>query len=137
MSIEHGPGDRSIDHGRGDRSIDHGRGDRSGDGRETAPPVDPDRPYVDGTAASPEQLRAEVDQLSDEHVERVEAAREELAATLTELTGRLDPRPHVQALGQRVVAAVRQPVVLGSAAALALLVVLLRVRRAAATDHTG
>jgi hypothetical protein len=118
-------------------SIEHGPGERGGHDRDAAPPLDPHRPYVDGTAASPEQLRAEVDQLSEEHVERVEAAREELAATLTELTNRLDPRPRAQELQRRVLDAVRQPVVLGSAAALALLVVLLRVRRARAADHPG
>jgi hypothetical protein len=118
-------------------STEPGKGDRSGPGRQAPPPLDPHRPYVDGTAASPQQLRAEVDQLSEEHVQRVEAARDDLAATLTELTNRLDPRPRAQDLGKRLVATIRQPIVLGSAAALALLVVLLRGRRARAADRTG
>lgn len=111
--------------------------DRGPEGGRDVVPLDPDRPYVDGSAATPEQLRAEVDRHTGEHVERVEAARDELAATLTELSGRLDPRPRVQDLGQRVVAALRRPVVLGPAAALAALVVLRRVRRARDTDQAG
>jgi hypothetical protein len=105
-------------------------------GRDVVP-LDPHRPYVDGSAASPEQLRAEVDRHRGEEVERVEAARDELAATLTELSSRLDPRPRVQDLGQRAVAALRRPAVLGPAAALVALVVLRRLRRARDTDHAG
>jgi len=116
-------------------SIDRGSHDRAG--HDDAPPLDPHRPYVDGSAAPPAELRAEVGRLSDEHVERVEVAREELAATLTELTARLDPRPRVQELGARVVALLQRPAVLGPIAALAGLVVLRRVRRARTSDREG
>ncbi|MCO1660413.1 DUF3618 domain-containing protein [Pseudonocardia humida] len=109
----------------------------TGRGRGDVVPLDPQRPYVDGSAATPEQLRAEVGRLTEEHVERVEEARDDLAATLAELSTRLDPRPRVQELGQRAVAAVTRPAVLGSAGALAALVVLRRRRRARATDQLG
>jgi hypothetical protein len=110
--------------------------DRRGE-RGDVVPLDPHRPYVDGSAASPEQLRAEVDRHRGEEVERVEAARDELAATLTELSNRLDPRPRVQDLGQRAVAALQRPVVLGPVAALLALVVLRRLRRDRGADQEG
>ncbi len=111
-----------------------GRAERDPAASTDPAPVDPDRPYVDGAATSPEELRAEVDretanELTTEHQERVDAARDDLAATLTELHGRLDPRPRLQAARTKVVDTLRHPAVLGSVAGLVLLVVLGRVRR--------
>jgi uncharacterized protein DUF3618 len=111
-----------------------GRAERDPVASTDPAPVDPDRPYVDGAAASPEELRAEVDretasELTAEHQERIDAARDDLAATLTELSGRLDPRPRVQAARAKVVDTLRHPAVIGSVAGLVLLVVLGRVRR--------
>jgi hypothetical protein len=54
-----------------------------------------DLPYVDGTAATPEELRAEVARASDPQVRAVEEVREDVAATLDELSSRLDVRRQV------------------------------------------
>ncbi|WP_214403842.1 DUF3618 domain-containing protein [Pseudonocardia lacus] len=93
-------------------------------------PIDPRRPYVDGSAATPEQLRAEVDLHTGEQVQRVEEARDELAATLAELVARLDPRPRLQAAAERIVASTRRPGVIAPVAGVGVLVVLARLARA-------
>ncbi|MFC5950275.1 hypothetical protein ACFQH9_18575 [Pseudonocardia lutea] len=49
-----------------------------------------DRPVVDGTRATPEELRAEVERLSDERRQEVEELREEVGASVHELAERLD-----------------------------------------------
>jgi hypothetical protein len=53
-------------------------------------PQAPDRPTVDGTTMSPEELRAEVEWLSDERHEHIEEVRAALLDTLDELATRLD-----------------------------------------------
>jgi hypothetical protein len=93
-----------------------------------------DRPYVDGTAVPPDELRREAQELSDPEVQRVEEAREELAATIAELRTRLDPRPKLRSLGDRVLAAATRPPVLAGVGGVALLVVLSRIRRARRAD---
>jgi hypothetical protein len=93
-----------------------------------------DRPYVDGSAVSPAELRREARELSDPEVQAVEEAREELAATIGELRARLDPRPRLRAAGERLVAAATRPPVLAGVGGAALLVVLSRIRRARRAD---
>jgi hypothetical protein len=61
---------------------------------EQAPGVD-DLPYVDGSAMTPDELRAEVARASDPEVQRIEEAREDLAVTVEELSSRLDVRRQV------------------------------------------
>ena len=119
-------------------------------------PVARDRPYVDGTAATSEELAAEVAaevaELGDERRREAEALRAEVAATVAELAARLDVPARVRAGRDDVTAAVRartrqagtaarrtadelrsfvaqRPAVAG-AAVLAVLVVLLARRRA-------
>jgi hypothetical protein len=57
------------------------------------PPVSPDRPFVDATDRSPEDLRAELEQLTDPLLDDAEAnvrqVREELRVTVSELVERL------------------------------------------------
>jgi hypothetical protein len=81
-----------------------------------------DLPYVDGSAATPEELRAEVARASDPQVQAIEEVREDVAATLDELSSRLDVRRQV---AQRTQGA--RPVVIAIAALLAV-VVLWRLR---------
>ena len=59
-----------------------------------APGVD-DLPYVDGSAMTSEELRAEVARASDPQVQAIEEVREDVAATLDELSSRLDVRRQV------------------------------------------
>jgi hypothetical protein len=94
-----------------------------------------DRPYVDGSAVSPAELRREARELSDPEVQRVEEARENLAATIAELRDRLDPRPRLRAAGDRLLAAATRPPVLAGAGGVVLLVVLSRIRRARRADR--
>jgi len=54
-----------------------------------------DLPYVDGSAATPEELRAEVARASDPQVRAIEEVREDVAATLDELSSRFDVRRQV------------------------------------------
>ena len=56
-----------------------------------APGVD-DLPYVDGSAMTSEELRAEVARATDPEVQRIEEVREDLAVTVEELSTRLDVR---------------------------------------------
>jgi hypothetical protein len=55
------------------------------------PPVS-DMPVVDGTATSSEELRAEIEWLSDERREHIETTRAELRDTLDELSTRISGR---------------------------------------------
>jgi hypothetical protein len=54
-----------------------------------------DLPYVDGRAATPEELRAEVARQSDPQMERIHELQEDLAVTVGELSSRLDVRSRV------------------------------------------
>ena len=121
---------------------------------DDAPPLAADRPYVDGTAASPDELRAEVRRLSDEDRQHVEDLREEVGDSVAALASRLDVKARVaekrdgavatvqQRVGRARTAAAegavaakdtarRQPGVLAAVAAalLVLLVIVLRRRR--------
>ena len=71
-------------------STDASRRDADDPGADAAPPLAADRPYVDGTAASPEELRAEVERLSQEERFHVDDLREELGDSVAELASRLD-----------------------------------------------
>lgn len=118
------------------------------------PPLADDRPYVDGSAASPEELRAEVERLSNEERQHVDDLREEVGDSLAELASRFDVKARVAGRKDEAVAAVHQHVdrarhvaadraaavkdtasgkpglVAGVVAALLVLVVVLRRRRA-------
>ncbi len=69
-----------------------------------------DRPYVDGTAASPEQLRAEVDRLAFEERQHVDELREEVGESIAALAARLDVKSRVAERRDDAVAAVHQKV---------------------------
>ena len=59
------------------------------------PPLADDRPYVDGTAVSAEELRAEVERLSNEERQHVDDLREEVGDSLAELASRFDVKARV------------------------------------------
>jgi uncharacterized protein DUF3618 len=99
-----------------------------------APPLAPDRPYVDGTAHTPDELRAEAAELADPDRRAVDEARDELAATVGELAARLSPRNQARAAAGSLLDAVRRPPVLAGAGAALLLFVLTRWRRARHRD---
>ena len=63
-------------------------------GSEKAPAVGY-LPYVDGSAATPEELRAEIARASDPQVQAIEEVRDDVAATLDELGSRFDVRRQV------------------------------------------
>ncbi len=104
------------------------------DPTEAVPPVVPDRPYVDGSAKSPDELRTEARELADERRDHIEELRAEVGATVGELAARLDVPARVRARKDRTVDEVRErPGAVGGAAAaavaLVLLLVVLRRRR--------
>lgn len=68
--------------------------ERSTSGADETPAVG-DLPYVDGSATTPEELRAEVARQADPQVRDLDELRGELAATVHELRGRLDVRTRV------------------------------------------
>ena len=74
------------------------------------PPLADDRPYVDGTAVSAEELRAEVERLSNEDRQHVDDLREEVGDSLAELKARLDVKARVAERKDEAVAAVHQHV---------------------------
>jgi ABC-type transporter Mla subunit MlaD len=96
---------------------------------EKAPGVD-DLPYVDGSAMTSEELRAEVARATDPEVQRIEEVREDLAATTDELRSRLDVRRQAS---QRLSQA--WPVVVAVAGLLAAVVVWRR--RSRRSDAAG
>jgi hypothetical protein len=77
---------------------------------EAAPPLAADRPYVDGTALSPAELRAEVARLSDEERQHVDDLREEVADSVAELASRLDVKTRIAEKKDDAVATVHQQV---------------------------
>jgi hypothetical protein len=87
-----------------------------------------DRPYVDGSMRSSAELRREVRALSDPDLQRVDQAREDLAATIAELRARLDPRPRMRAAGDQILAVATRPPVLAGVGGVALLIILARRR---------
>ena len=66
-----------------------------------APGVD-DLPYVDGSAMTSEELRAEVARATDPEVQRIEEVRADLAVVAEELSNRLDVRRQVSQRLSRV-----------------------------------
>lgn len=127
----------------------------TGAGDPDAPPLAPDRPYVDGSAVSSEELRAEVERLSQEDRQHVDDLREEVGDSVAALASRFDVKARMAGRKDEAVATVservdrartavtggaaaatgtvrRRPAVIGGAAAavVALLVVLVRRRRA-------
>lgn len=103
----------------------------------SAGPVAADRPVVDGTTASPEQLRAEVAREQDLDQRRVEELRAEVAETAEELSARLDVPARVRAKGEQAAVRLRtardtaleHPGPLAAGAALLALLVIVRRRR--------
>jgi hypothetical protein len=97
-----------------------------------------DRPVVDGTSTSSQELRDEVEQLRAADPQRVEELRAEVAATAEELAARVDVPARLRASKQQAADRLRvvaertreQPVALAGAAVLLVLVVVLRRRRA-------
>jgi hypothetical protein len=73
-----------------------------------AGPVAADRPVVHGTARSPQELRAEIDELQDPDRRRVEEIRAEVAETAEELSARLDVPARLQASKDQVAAKLRE-----------------------------
>src|SRR3954451_13436006 len=77
---------------------------------DDAPPLAADRPYVDGASASPEELRAEVDRLSNEERQHVDDLREEVGDSVAALASRLDVKARVAERKDEAVATVHQKV---------------------------
>lgn len=73
-----------------------------------AVPVAADRPFVDGTEKSPEEIRAEVEVLSEERLQDVEELRADLGDTVEELAARLDVPARVRTTRDETVATVQQ-----------------------------
>jgi len=73
-------------------------------------PLAADRPYVDGTAVSAEELRAEVERLSNEEQQHVDDLREEVGDSLAELASRFDVKARVAERKETAVAAVHEHV---------------------------
>jgi transposase-like protein len=77
---------------------------------DDVPPLAADRPFVDGTAASPEELRAEVDRLSNEERQHVDDLREEVGESVAALASRFDVKARVAGKRDDAVATVQQQV---------------------------
>jgi hypothetical protein len=73
-------------------------------------PLAKDRPYVDGTAVTSEELRAEVERLSNEERQHVDDLREEVGDSLAELAARFDVKARVAERKDEAVAAVHEHV---------------------------
>lgn len=71
-------------------------------------PLAEDRPYVDGTAVSAEELRAEVERLSNEEQQHVDDLREEVGDSVAELAARFDVKARVAERKEEAVATVHQ-----------------------------
>lgn len=89
----------------------HGTGDPDeaslgGPDTNGVPPLADDRPYVDGAAVSAEELRAEVERLSNEERQHVDDLREEVGDSLAELKTRFDVKARVAERKDEAVAAV-------------------------------
>ena len=101
-------------------------------------PVSTDRPVVNGADVSAQQLRDDIDRERNPDQVRVEELRADVAETAEELAARFDVPARLQVGKQRAVASLRaagdraraNPAALAGAAALVLLVVFLRRRRA-------
>src|SRR5690348_9233871 len=82
----------------------------SDDDPAAAPPLAADRPFVDGTSMSAEELRAEVDRLSSEERQHVDDLREELGDSVAALASRLDVKSRVSEKTDEAVASVHDQV---------------------------
>ncbi|WP_219418833.1 DUF3618 domain-containing protein [Pseudonocardia nigra] len=113
---------------------------------DTTAPLAPERPVVDGRAKTPEELRADVDELGDElddeRRQHIEELRAEVGETVEQLAARLDAPARVAAAKDEVVATVQdravglkdrvreRPAPIAGVAVLLLLLLALRRRRA-------
>jgi transposase-like protein len=77
---------------------------------DDVPPLAADRPFVDGTAASPEELRAEVNRLSHEERQHVDDLREEVGDSVAALASRFDVKARMSGKRDDAVATVQQQV---------------------------
>ncbi|MCE0767251.1 DUF3618 domain-containing protein [Pseudonocardia kujensis] len=93
-----------------------------------ADPQEDDRPVVDGTRATPQELRAEVERLTEDRRQEVDELRDDIGATVHELAGRLDVPSRAKAR-LRAVPPAAWAGAAGAAAGATGLVVLLRSRR--------
>jgi MYXO-CTERM domain-containing protein len=95
--------------------------------------VAPDRPVVDGTKVSADELRAQVEVLDDDTLARVEELRGQVGATVGELAKRLDVPTRWRARREQLVDTVRTGALDGARTpavlALAALVLVAVVRR--------
>src|SRR5689334_13179996 len=82
--------------------------DDAGADVEKAPPLAADRPFVDGAATSSEELRAEVERLTDEDRQHVDELREELGESVAALAEKLDVGARVRAKTDEALVAVQQ-----------------------------
>jgi ElaB/YqjD/DUF883 family membrane-anchored ribosome-binding protein len=73
-------------------------------------PLADDRPYVDGTAVSAEELRAEVERLSHDDRQHVDDLREEVVDSVAELASRLDVKARITERKDEAVATVHERV---------------------------
>jgi ElaB/YqjD/DUF883 family membrane-anchored ribosome-binding protein len=94
-----------------------------------AGPVAADRPVVDATSVSPDELRAEVEQGQEVEPRRVEELRADVADTVQELSARLDVPSRVKQQASANLQATREvarenPGILAAAAASVALVVI-------------
>ena len=99
-----------------------------------AGPVAADRPEVDATSVSPDELRAEVEQARAVEPQRVEELRADVADTVQELSARLDVPSRVKQQASANLQATREvareyPGVLAAAGASIALVVITLWRR--------
>lgn len=112
-------------------------GEDSAAGVPATAPVAPDRPFVDGTAKTPAELRAQVDALSDERRQDVEVMRDELGDTLEELTARFDVPARARATKDGIVEQVRARRVEIIAGVASMLVILIIGRLLGRSDRSG
>ena len=114
-----------------------GHGDEQGTRTDVEPepgPVAADRPVVDGTSMTSQELRDEVEQLRAADSQRVEELRADVAATAEELAARADVPARLQATKDRAADRLRvvlekareQPALVGAAGLVVLVVVLRR-----------
>ena len=77
---------------------------------DDAPPLAADRPYVDGAAATPEELRAEIERLSHEERQHVDDLREEVGDSVAALASRFDVKARMAGKRDDAVATVTEQV---------------------------
>lgn len=77
---------------------------------DDVPPLAADRPYVDGAAATPDELRAEIRRLSNEERQHVDDLREEVGDSVAALASRLDVKARAVERRDDAVATVQQQV---------------------------